>query len=1234
VFSVNLLSAELRLRMCERAAYSNSGYDDDGTVVASLVPHLLQAANDIETMFPTVTEDREWLSLKARLHWLASGFYLWWSRASQNIRETREAESRGLEHIDEAVQTLKLPQGNPIESVRTPQLESPARSELHWKVLSEASLTSFRDELQASSVVSVARERFVEEVGRMEQRVAMLEDSESREVTDCEKTRLAEIGSDLVSRYDIPAEGTNQKLLELIDDVLETNGDAFVKKDNDSKTKEEDNAQKPLSNLLDLLPSELPNVDKLLIAPSPSILSVLSICMHATDGNKLPLLSLISHVALAGYGHLRLLLQKASGVVVSEKMRSDDDDFSDSDDSFASDDAATVNAKREEEIRIHQYAHVVQFIIEKIRDICEKNSADIAGFATSKECLALVHYSLAFSADWYGKLTDKTLILNTALDFDNFLSTHKLVRCLLDSGSSNRALESAFFSGLARIVISQRQELPSLLRKSDGKRMGRAVRQKVCLNRADYVGAVASEMAYMLSIARSRLDSGEMNVSHLIHDLPLSSDASTAKGGSMSSSNLARLASLSDSVLWFWRYMAVHESGETPTVRVSGAAGGSSFDRPIIETLYAPLSSLIVGLCGSAIEAKGLVRQDATTSTDGIDRMCVSEFYDSDSSAMVLLPAAGDTDVEAAADAKIQLGRRICHAAHCIAMVSGELNTKVATSYQAPTRSGSQHGPHLPLIVSRVANHFADILLSEFGAEEDEASKRENLWATEYPIGVRSIGGLIDFALYKAYRALHGFVLTGTSAQQAIAGMDHVAFSNDDISPTQVVKPESTLAAAQLYRCLLRASGTVRRKSPPKEALECVASALPVMEESERSKVIRSFLFSGDSDYFSHRDFVALLNRDPEQVQPVGFMPDWVWKKESSPERSNDSIEAVNQEMEDALRVRKGICHELAQGPPPSLSASSTDGSKSSKSNAGNKNVDAEDRVVAANNEEELSKKFDAILDYLCYGEPMNSKGWYDASQCLLMKADLIADRLGLSKGFSRANDFHIPTNRADLESKLSLGELIDEQEKEYERNCQGWVPYLGNDLSVYVRQQWALFSSLRDCFDEIGDCGYRDGSQNKDEDEYASHVWKEIGSLYDKGDYIGWQQAWGGLFVGALRKMALRCMYVALYLLRRQDPVQSSQDLVPAEMAESLGISFYSELMGSQMYGYPMHVMTDHRKRQLAETALACFQFAVETSAWPAPIDEDGDEDMDEEIRQTWDLLFMKGKVRWLSDS
>jgi hypothetical protein len=661
--------------------------------------------------------------------------------------------------------------------------------------------------------------------------------------------------------------------------------------------------------------------------------------------------------------------------------------------------------------------------------------------------------------------------------------------------------------------------------------------------------------------------------------------------------------------------MTSQTSDEGHTVRVHGSTSVASFDRPIIEVLYAPIASIIVGLCGSAITTRSMICEETLTQLKGYDGLCVSEFYDSDSSTTLLFLDSEDENVcsSGAKLVKTEIFRAICQAVHCLALVSFDVNAKFAVSHRPPTEDEQRHGPLLALVVCRVANHLADFLLTEFGTEECPATKRKNLWAIDYPFGARAIGGLLDSTLYKAYHALHGISLTGPTAQHAVASMEHLPLSspNDEIHQVEMVVPESTLATAQLYRCIMRAYGT-GRKSPPRAALEFVASALPDMEESKRSKVLRNFLFSGESEYFSHRDVISLVNNGSD----LPAAPDWVWVTHDVPDDTN-----LDTEIQDALVVRKGICHQLAQGPLPSLAGSSADSAKTAK-----QDMNVEERVITARNEDELSKKFNAIVDDLCYGEPVNSKAWFDASQCLLMKADLIADRLGLSKGFSRTDGFQIPSQRVKAGAQLTLAELIDDQEREYERNLMGWKPHLGKDLSAYIRYQWASFPSLRACFEELGACGDRDmfDGSAMDDDDFSADAWNEIGDLYEKGDYCGWQQAGGGLFVGALRKMAVRCKFLALYLLRRQDSALPSESFLASEISESLGAVYYTELMGSQMYGYPMHVMTDHWKRQMAETALSCFQFAVDALGVAV-----SDEDL--EAKQTWDLVFMRGKVSLL---
>jgi hypothetical protein len=107
-----------------------------------------------------------------------------------------------------------------------------------------------------------------------------------------------------------------------------------------------------------------------------------------------------------------------------------------------------------------------------------------------------------------------------------------------------------------------------------------------------------------------------------------------------------------------------------------------------------------------------------------------------------------------------------------------------------------------------------------------------------------------------------------------------------------------------------------------------------------------------------------------------------------------------------------------------------------------------------------------------------------------------------------------------------------------------------------------------------------------------------------------------------------MRFLCVALYALQAKKGREPESKVLMSEICESLGIAFYTELMASQNYGYPMHVMAEKRKRDLAESGNICFHAAA------AIAEEPGEQDDGSEARATWDLVFMIGKVRYRKNS
>ena len=91
----------------------------------------------------------------------------------------------------------------------------------------------------------------------------------------------------------------------------------------------------------------------------------------------------------------------------------------------------------------------------------------------------------------------------------------------------------------------------------------------------------------------------------------------------------------------------------------------------------------------------------------------------------------------------------------------------------------------------------------------------------------------------------------------------------------------------------------------------------------------------------------------------------------------------------------------------------------------------------------------------------------------------------------------------------------------------------------------------------------------------------------------------------------------MALYVVRCED----EEDVLVSEICETMGLLFYSQMLASQTYGYPMRVMTDHDKHGLAVAAKECFTCAVKSL-------DTGGKGGGSVARATWDLLFMIGKV------
>ncbi len=394
----------------------------------------------------------------------------------------------------------------------------------------------------------------------------------------------------------------------------------------------------------------------------------------------------------------------------------------------------------------------------------------------------------------------------------------------------------------------------------------------------------------------------------------------------------------------------------------------------------------------------------------------------------------------------------------------------------------------------------------------------KGFWSEEYPYGSRKCGEMIDNELSKAYRFIYGFNTQGHNANFA------------DSSRKSFI-PESTAAAAQLFRCIRRMFHNNRR-SPPTKALEIVAAALPPADETEVSKAIRRYLFSPDKDI----DRIRSSGSD----KPLEF-PDWVLSQ------SGPTSSPSEQRIDDIDIIRKGVCHELAKG-----SIMKLDGQNSSSADQGL----SEERELTKSNELSLNKKFCAVLDDLCYN-PRNIEGWMLLSECLGFKADIICDRLVPLTEPHNSADFSLTNDSKRLHtSTLTLDELEDSQIEEYKATRKKWLPFIGGDLYVYMKHPWCSFSSLHACAQDIK-CSLRQEKLDAEEgpEPLEFTFWKEIDMFFANGQYLSYMNAWAGMFVAALKTMRLRALVVARYLAKSHQ-IGQLNEMHPSAVSEDVSAS------------------------------------------------------------------------------
>eukprot|EP00536_Pseudo-nitzschia_multiseries_P002255 jgi/Psemu1/251486/estExt_Genewise1Plus.C_300056 len=411
----------------------------------------------------------------------------------------------------------------------------------------------------------------------------------------------------------------------------------------------------------------------------------------------------------------------------------------------------------------------------------------------------------------------------------------------------------------------------------------------------------------------------------------------------------------------------------------------------------------------------------------------------------------------------------------------------------------------------------------------------------------------------------------------------------------------------RLTRILANESESLRERSPESKSIESiffrglvkiVISQHEVLKSLVNSQVDRSHRTARQRLCIKRAHFIGIVASELGTMLSTNLAT----SKDSVDVDGNSSLDEI-----EATQVRRGLSKQLALGPLPIVTSDSK-----SKSETGT----GDDRAQTICNEIAITKKFNAIVDDLCLSDADNWESWYRAGQCCMMKADAIADRLGLTEGFSRTTHFSIPSHRGSHQRSLEILKLHDEQEREEKMFKE--MNLLGHDYSLYINHAWSSFPSLREFTKKMKQSCVNESSEHK---KVSLAIWKELDSRYEEGKYLEWQEVCGSLFVAALRNLSARFLSVALYILQSKPEINSDIKVLLSDVCETLGNIFYTELMASQKYGVPMRALTSKRKRDIATTAKACYLASIKHA------DDSVDEGDDSDDHSTWDLQFMVGK-------
>jgi hypothetical protein len=675
--AINLLCTELKMRSCERHGLKILSFDDDVQAVRTNIPKLIHYAETLDKDAFQLPLKRLVFELTVRTYWLVSNFNVWLSRNTSDLYEVKQLESLALEFLGNAIATFAK---DSMEVVATPHLFTPGR--IHWAKLSYASLLSYRDHLESSTVISRVRQKFFDSISDLKS----VEDICFKTLPEPVKVELSSIEGDLIERYQIGKHGPQQNVDELISDFIDRYKEGLANTIVQDPSIVDTPPQGRWRSLWGTIPSSEDSLVRLESLENPALLTILCACLQSKTQYASNVANVLVQLLIAIF-EKRSLVLKTRVALTDNFVLSDDSDSSEEESETNMDDGSS------DPLVLKRLAH---FVMQKLEDVmlsCHlpefySNNLHVPIMCATK--IAFDH-SLGILHD-SNRSPIANLFLQLQPNQDMLIAILSTLATTLeklgDASDHYQSFLSTIFALLVKSIIHSKKMILFIMSSREKDKLSRSECHPLIMLHSKFVAACAIELASLLTRCSNRYLGGQVKESFLVTTILQLCENRSEK-------DVSSIVQLSESLSWFWEFVYSAESIDNPNIGPRYSSITNSVHKQASKSLLVPIAACIVALLGAVGHGPTSEVSECFSTVscnrqmyDG-DPLCASDFFESDESAQ---KSFGDDQ------SKRRLLQALSRTVQCIGLVFSHYRDKDLATVPSCVIFPLKKGYFLPLI--------------------------------------------------------------------------------------------------------------------------------------------------------------------------------------------------------------------------------------------------------------------------------------------------------------------------------------------------------------------------------------------------------------------------------------------------------------------------------------------------------------------------------------------------------